>query len=66
MSEKGLFNKYDVEKNGEPVEECFVLEPRSDSAARTVLRTYANIIDNDQLRKDIRNWIEEIESSDAS
>lgn len=52
----GLYDKYDVRKDGEPVEECFVLEPASDPAAREALLSYASAIDNEELSDDLREW----------
>lgn len=58
---RGLFDKYQVQKNGEPQDGCFVLEPESDPAALEALRTYANETDNLELRSDLRGWIMAIE-----
>lgn len=58
---QGLYAKYDVQKNGTPVEECFVLEPESDPAALEALRTYADETENRTLRSEIRGWIMSIE-----
>lgn len=55
--ERGLYGKYEVRKDGEPVEECFVLEPESDSAARKALIEYAEATDNEQLAEDLREWV---------
>lgn len=56
-----LYNKYRVTENGEQVEDCFVLEPESDEAARIALHTYAAAIDDDELAADIREWLAAIE-----
>ncbi len=60
MSEKGLYRKYRVEKDGEPVENCFVLEPESDSAAREALIEYAEHTDDEDLAEDLREWVTDI------
>lgn len=64
MSE-GLKLKYNVTKveDGTPVYDCFVLRPQKDPAARAALRTYAETTNNDELRKDIHGWINDIESA---
>jgi len=56
----GLYEKYEVRKGGEPVEDCFVLEPESDSAAREALITYAEHTDDDELAADLREWVVDI------
>lgn len=61
--EEGLYCKYEVRKDGEPVSECFVLEPANDPAAREALRTYAEETDDDSLAMDLGNWIQSIEGS---
>lgn len=60
---KGLKRKYIVFKadTGEAVENCFVLRPDIDSAARAALKAYAEATDNKQLSNDIINWVKEIE-----
>lgn len=58
---RGLHGKYRVEKNGEPVEDCFVLEPAEDSAAREALRQYADATENDKLASDLRAWLSEMQ-----
>jgi len=61
MSE-GLYNKYTILKDGEPVKDrCFILKPESDPAALEALRVYANSTDNVQLSTDLLNWIFVIE-----
>lgn len=52
----GLYGKYEVTKDGEPVEDCFVLRPERDPAAAIALAVYAEVTDNDQLRADLRAW----------
>ena len=56
----GLYGKYEVRKDGTPVESCFVLEPESDPAAREALLRYAEATDNEELADDLREWIAEI------
>jgi len=56
--QEGLYRKYDVRKDGETVEDCFVLEPDEDRAARAALRAYADVTDNDDLAADIREQFE--------
>lgn len=53
----GLYSKYEVRRGGEPVEDCFVLEPESDEAAREALWTYAAETDNEELSEDIKMWL---------
>lgn len=55
----GLKVKYVVVKadTGEPVENCFVLRPDKDPAARFALEAYAQATDNQVLASDITNWI---------
>lgn len=55
----GLKRKYIVFKSdtGESVEDCFVLRPDIDDAARAALRAYADATNNEQLSADIRNWL---------
>jgi len=50
----GLYAKYEVRKHGDPVEDCFVLEPSDDPAARAALRAYASATDNEELEADLR------------
>lgn len=57
MSEQGLYEKYEVRKNGEPVVDCFVLEPENDSAAREALIRYAEETDDEELAEDLREWV---------
>lgn len=60
----GLKLKYNVTKvkDGSPVYDCFVLRPDKDPAARAALRAYADATTNDELRNDIREWVDEIEA----
>ena len=65
MSENGLYDKYEVYKNGEPVKDCFVLEPEKDQAAREALARYAGSTTNESLAADIREWLD-IETNEDS
>jgi len=56
-SKDGLYEKYEVRKDGEPVEDCFVLEPADDSAAREALIRYAEETDEEELAEDLREWV---------
>lgn len=58
-SYKGLKRKYIVFKSdsGEPVENCFVLRPDKDHAAKIALEAYAKTTDNKTLADDITRWI---------
>jgi len=60
----GLTLKYNVTKieDGSIVGNCFVLRPDMDHAARAALKAYADATPNNALRRDIRGWIDEIES----
>ncbi|MDL2293195.1 hypothetical protein LJC60_01030 [Ruminococcaceae bacterium OttesenSCG-928-D13] len=61
----GLKVKYRVFKarNGEQVENCFVLRPDKDPAARAALRTYADVTLNDQLKYDLYSWVCDMEAA---
>lgn len=63
----GLKVKYRVFKarNYEPVEDCFVLRPAKDKAARGALLTYANYTDNAELSADLREWLERVVRQEA-
>jgi len=52
VSEQGLYGKYEVTKDGETVEDCFILEPEGDRAARLALKAYAVATENDELARD--------------
>jgi len=54
----GLYQKYDVQKDGWAVENCFVLKPGDDPAAREALIHYAEVTDNEELAKDLREWVQ--------
>lgn len=55
--QSGLYEKYEVTKGCELVENCFVLEPEDDSAARAALIRYAEETDNEELADDLREWV---------
>lgn len=57
VTDGGLYAKYEVRKDGEPVEDCFVLEPEDDSAAREALIRYAEETDDEALAEDLREWV---------
>jgi len=63
-TQRGLYEKYDVRKDGEPVEGCFVLEPEDDEAALEALKAYAKATDDDDLAADLAYWISDIEGGD--
>lgn len=54
--ERGLYDKYEVYKNGECIEGCFVLEPDGDRAAWFALVEYASHTGNDELASDLLQW----------
>lgn len=60
-TDNGLFDKYEVLKDGEEQDACFVLKPETDDAALEALRTYANTTEDLQLRSELRGWIMAIE-----
>lgn len=57
----GLVRKYIVRKadTGEEVEDCFVLRPRKDWAARYAVRAYADMTCSTKLREDLLKWVGE-------
>ena len=55
---RGLYPKYDVKKDGEVVEACFVLEPEDDQAAREAIRAYADATDDEALATDLLDWLD--------
>lgn len=59
-SEAGLYEKYEVYKDGEAVPNCFVLEPENDSAAVEALIRYAETTDDEDLAEDIREWVTDL------
>lgn len=65
MSENnGLYEKYEVRKDGELQTGCFVLKPASDPAARAALQTYAMETDNKELAEDIDELLGRLEAMD--
>jgi len=62
----GLYGKYEVYEDGEPVNSCFVLEPESDKDAREALRTYADSTENDELAADLREWMDQLEDANGN
>lgn len=52
--QSGLHRKYEVRKDGEPIDDCFVLEPEDDPAARAALKAYAEATENAALAEDLR------------
>lgn len=59
----GLYGKYEVHKNGEPVTDCFVLRPDRDQAARIALLAYAAATDDLSLRSDLLEWVQAIQDA---
>lgn len=61
---EGLKVKYIVTKieDGSVVENCFVLRPQIDEAARAALYAYAATTKNLMLAADIRAWLKSIEA----
>ena len=62
----GLIFKYCVFKIqngqlGELVDNCFVLRPDKDLAARYALRTYSRYCESASLAQDINDWLAKIE-----
>lgn len=59
----GLKHKYNVYKaeDWSRVENCFVLRPDKDPAARMALLEYANQTDSKSLERDIRRWVQRSE-----
>ena len=55
----GLYSKYTVINNqtGLEVYDCFVLKPLKDEAARLALLYYADICENEILKNDIKEWL---------
>ncbi|RLM32651.1 hypothetical protein [Haloarcula sp. Atlit-120R] len=58
--DSGLYDKYEVSKDGEAVPNCFVLEPESDSAAREALIRYAEATNDEELAEDLREWVTDL------
>lgn len=66
MSEQGLYEKYEVYKDGEQQSGCFVLKPASDPAARAALRTYATETKNEELADDIDELLARLEAMEET
>lgn len=60
---EGLYAKYEVRKGSEPVEDCFVLRPDRDAAARVALLAYAYATDDLKLRGDLHRWVQAIQDA---
>lgn len=62
-AKRGLYVKYEVRKKdtGELVNDCFVLRPDRDPAARYALLIYAWTTPNLLLSGDIINWLRDLE-----
>lgn len=61
----GLYKKFTIfDRDGKPVDGCFVLRPDRDPAARVALEAYADATDNDHLEFDIRAWLTMLEEED--
>ncbi len=56
-SERGLHKKYEVRRDGEPVEGCFVLCPETDDVALSALVAYATYTPNRVLADDLWGWV---------
>jgi len=62
LEDVGLYNKYEIQKNGIPVVgRYFVLKPDTDLAAAVALLAYAFATPNKVLAKDLLEWLQEIE-----
>lgn len=61
-AEPGLYGKYEILKDGEPIfGPAFVLRPDRDPAALDALRTYSYMTKSPTLRRDLRLLIRVIE-----
>jgi len=65
---RGIYNKYVVVRKhtGETLDDCFVLRPTTDTAARIALATYAEATHNPELARDVRRWLSKIRMDDAT
>jgi hypothetical protein len=59
-TDRGLYEKYEVFKDGQEITDCFVLEPETDPEAREALIRYAEVTNDDELAGDLRDWIANI------
>lgn len=57
MASEGLYEKYEVFKDDEPVHPCFVLRPDRDRAAQYALLAYARHTPDARLAKELREWV---------
>ena len=59
---KGIYDKYEVRRKetGEVLDNCFVLRPTTDTAARIGLAAYAEATHNPQLAREIRVWLKKL------
>lgn len=64
--QSGLYEKYEVRKDGEVVEDCFVLEPESDEAAQAALATYALETGDEDLLEDLDAWLQDLDFTDEA
>jgi len=55
--DRGLYGKYEVYEEGDPVEDCFVLEPESNEATREALWTYISETDDEELAEGLKEWL---------
>lgn len=60
QGKRNLQEKFEVYKDGEPVEDCFVLQPESDPAAERAIEAYASETDNEELAQALRSWLVDI------
>lgn len=62
MNKEGLRQKYIVMKaeTGETVDNCFVLRPTKDEAAKIALKAYAEATTNKTLANDLKTWLLEV------
>lgn len=64
-AERGLYEKYEVLRDGEPVEGTFVLRPETDQAAQEAILAYADVTGNEELAGDLRLWIDHCQNAEA-
>ncbi len=57
----GLHKKYEVTRNGNHVDGCFVLRPETDTAALDALRRYVQVTTNRELADGLWTWIDRIQ-----
>lgn len=55
---EGLYQKYEVYRDGDPVPNCFVLEPDRDETAREAIRAYAEETTDKELSRDLMDWMD--------